>query len=46
MLAFTVAFERWLAAVDDGPFAPFAAAALDDLRVRAAELGPRSRQSA
>ena len=46
MLAFSVAFERWLAAADDQAFAPLAAAALSDLQARAGELGPRSRQSA
>jgi len=50
MLAFSVAFERWMKANDDEPFAPFADAALSDLRARAAELttgqsrnGPPSR---
>ncbi|HEX4792011.1 MAG TPA: helix-turn-helix domain-containing protein [Actinospica sp.] len=38
MLAFTVAFERWMKASDDEPFSPFAEAALGDLRARAAEL--------
>ncbi len=38
MLAFSVAFGRWMAASDGEPFLPFAAAALNDLRVRAAEL--------
>ena len=38
MLAFSVAFERWLKAGDDEPFPPFAAAALSDLQARAAEL--------
>lgn len=42
MLAFTVAFERWMAADDGEPFQPFAAKALHDLRVRMAELGSRS----
>jgi hypothetical protein len=46
MLAFTVAFERWMKADDDEPFAPFAAAALNDLRARAAELVLPSRLSA
>jgi hypothetical protein len=45
MLAFSVAFERWMAANDDEPFPPFAAAALSDLQVRAAELDSRSRLS-
>jgi AcrR family transcriptional regulator len=43
MLAFSVAFGRWMAANDDEPFLPFAAAALSDLQVRAAELDSRSR---
>ena len=50
MLAFSVAFERWMKANDDEPFPPFADAALSDLRARAAELttgqrgnGPPSR---
>jgi AcrR family transcriptional regulator len=38
MLAFSVAFERWMKANDDEPFAPFADAALSELQVRAAEL--------
>ena len=38
MLAFTVAFERWMKASDHEPFPPFADAALSDLRTRAAEL--------
>jgi AcrR family transcriptional regulator len=38
MLAFSVAFDRWMKANDDEPFAPFADAALSDLRARAAEL--------
>jgi AcrR family transcriptional regulator len=46
MLAFTVAFERWMHADDDAPFPPFAAAALSDLQERAAELVPTSRLSA
>jgi AcrR family transcriptional regulator len=46
MLAFSVAFERWMAANDDEPFSPFAAAALRDLQVRAAELDSRSHLSA
>jgi AcrR family transcriptional regulator len=40
MLAFSIAFERWLKAGDAEPFPPFAAAALSDLRARAAELVP------
>jgi AcrR family transcriptional regulator len=43
MLAFSVAFGRWMAASDDEPFLPFAAAALSDLQVRAADLDSRSR---
>jgi len=46
MLAFSVAFERWMAANDEEQFPPFAAAALTELQVRAAELGSRSRLSA
>jgi hypothetical protein len=46
VLAFTVALERWMRANEDEPFPPFAAAALSDLRVRTAELEPRSRLSA
>ena len=46
MLAFSVAFERWMKANDDEPFPPFAATALSDLQVRAAELDPRSPLSA
>jgi len=46
MLAFSVAFQRWMGANDDEPFPPFAAAALRDLQVRAAELDSQSRLSA
>jgi hypothetical protein len=46
MLAFSVAFERWMTADDDEPFLPFADAALSDLRARAAELILPSRLSA
>jgi hypothetical protein len=46
LLAFRVAFERWMAADNDEPFPLHAAAALSDLRVRAAELDSRSRLSA
>jgi AcrR family transcriptional regulator len=46
MLAFTVAFERWMAANDDEPFPPFAEAALGDLRARATQLVLPSRTSA
>ena len=38
MLAFSVAFERWIKAHDDEPFTPFADAAMNDLQARAAEL--------
>jgi AcrR family transcriptional regulator len=38
VLAFSVAFERWLKASDDEPFASFADAALNDLQARAAEF--------
>jgi AcrR family transcriptional regulator len=38
LLAFSVAFERWMSASDDEPFPPFAAAALSDLQARAAEF--------
>ena len=38
MLAFSVAFERWMKANDDEPFPPFADAALRDLQARAAGL--------
>ena len=38
MLAFSVAFARWMKANDGEPFLPFAAAALSDLQVRAAKL--------
>jgi len=38
MLAFSVAFDRWMKANDDEPFPPFAHAALNDLQARAAEL--------
>src|ERR1700735_2556794 len=43
MLAFTIAVERWMKAGDDEPFPFHAAAALSDLRVRAADLDSRSR---
>lgn len=39
VLAFRIAMERWMAADNDEPFSLHAAAALSDLRVRAAELG-------
>jgi AcrR family transcriptional regulator len=38
VLAFSVAFERWMKTTHDEPFPPFADAALSDLRARAAEL--------
>jgi hypothetical protein len=38
MLAFSVAFERWMNADDDEPFPSFADAALSDLQASAAEL--------
>ena len=46
MLAFTIAVERWMESGDDEPFPLHAAAALSDLRVRAAEFGSQSRLSA
>lgn len=46
MLAFTVAFERWMAATDGKPFPPFAEAALSDLQARATDLLLPSRSSA
>jgi AcrR family transcriptional regulator len=46
MLAFSVAFERWMKAGDDEPFSPFAEAALSDLQARAAELVLPARLSA
>jgi AcrR family transcriptional regulator len=46
MLAFTIAVERWMKADDDEPFPLHAAAALSDLRARAAGLDSRSRLSA
>jgi AcrR family transcriptional regulator len=46
MLAFTIAVERWMEPDNDEPFPLHAAAALSDLRVRAAELGSRSSLSA
>jgi AcrR family transcriptional regulator len=42
MLAFTVGVARWVEAANDEPFSLHAAAALDDLRARAAELGSRT----
>ncbi len=38
MLAFSLAFERWMAAGHDEPFPPFAATALSELQARAAEF--------
>ncbi len=46
MLAFSVAFERWMKASGDEPFLPFADAALNDLQARAAGLALRSRLTA
>ena len=46
MLAYSVAFERWMKANDEEPFRPFAEAALNDLQERAAELVLPSRLSA
>ena len=46
MLAFSVAFERWMKADEDEPFAPFADAALSELRARATEFVLPSRASA
>jgi AcrR family transcriptional regulator len=46
MLAFTIAVERWMGSDYAEPFPVYAAAALRDLQVRAAELGSRSRLSA
>lgn len=40
LLAFSVAFERWLTAGDDEQFAPFAEQALADLQARVRELWP------
>jgi AcrR family transcriptional regulator len=45
MLAFTVAFARWMESGNDESFLPFAAAALSDLQVRAAELNSRPHMS-
>jgi AcrR family transcriptional regulator len=46
MLAFSVAVERWLESDTDDPFPVHAAAALGELRARAAELDSRPRLSA
>jgi AcrR family transcriptional regulator len=43
MLAFTIAVERWMQAGHDEPFPAYAAAALSDLQLRAAELDSRPR---
>jgi AcrR family transcriptional regulator len=43
MLAFTIAVERWMQADHDEPFPAYAAAALNDLQLRAAELDSRPR---
>jgi AcrR family transcriptional regulator len=45
MLAFRIAVERWMEAGNDEPFPLQAAAALQDLQARAAELDFRSRLS-
>lgn len=45
MLAFSVAFERWMSADDGEPFSSFAVAALSDLEARAAKLVAPSRLS-
>ncbi|WP_194919143.1 TetR/AcrR family transcriptional regulator [Catenulispora rubra] len=45
MLAFSIAVERWVVSDGDQPFPVHAATALSDLRVRAAELDSRLRQS-
>jgi len=45
MLAFSVAVERWMGSDNDIPFPVHAAAALSDLRVRAAELDSQPRLS-
>ncbi|MFI5258602.1 MAG: TetR/AcrR family transcriptional regulator [Candidatus Limnocylindrales bacterium] len=41
MLAFAIAVERWMEADNDEPFSLYAAAALSDMRTRAAELDSR-----
>jgi AcrR family transcriptional regulator len=43
MLAFTIAVERWMQADRDEPFPAYAAAALNDLQLRAAELDSQPR---
>ena len=43
MLAFTIAVERWMQADHEEPFPVYAAAALSDLQLRAAELDSRPR---
>ena len=45
MLAFSIAVERWMGSDDEEPFPVHAAAALRDLRVRAAEFGSQARLS-
>ncbi len=45
LLAFSVAFERWMQATDAEPFAPFADAALSDVQARTAALVRRGRQA-
>ena len=42
MLAFRIAVERWMQPGNDRPFGHHAAAALSDLQIRAADLGPPS----
>jgi hypothetical protein len=46
MLAFRIAFERWMKSGDGESFALQAAAALSELRTRAVELDSRARPSA
>ena len=46
LLAFKIAFERWMEADNDEPFSLYAAAVLSDLQTGAAELDSRSRLSA
>jgi hypothetical protein len=45
MLAFSIAVERWMGSDKDEPFPVHTAAALSDLRVRAAELDSSARPS-
>lgn len=42
VLAFSVAFERWMKADEGKPFSPFARGALNDLQARAAQLDSQS----